>query len=52
VASRLCSKAARGQVLVSEPFYKALKTPPEVEALDPLELKGKSDTVPVYQVKL
>lgn len=52
VASRLCSKAARGQVIVSEPFYKALKTPPEVEALDPLELKGKSDTVPVYQVKL
>ena len=52
VASRLCSKAARGQVIVSEPFYKALKTPPKVEALDPLELKGKSDTVPVYQVKL
>ena len=52
VASRLCSKAARGQVIVSEPFYKALKTPPEVEALDPLELRGKSDTVPVYQVKL
>ncbi len=52
VASRLCSKAAGGQVIVSEPFYKALKNPPEVEALDALELKGKSDTVPVYQVKL
>ncbi len=52
VASRLCSKAAGGQVIVSEPFYKALKNPPEVESLEPLELKGKSDTVPVYQVKL
>ncbi len=52
VASRLCSKAARGQVIVSEPFYKALKNPPEVEALDPLEHKGKTDTVPVKQVKL
>ena len=52
VASRLCSKAKRGQVIVSEPFFQALKNPPEVEALDPLELKGKSDTVPVYQVKL
>ena len=52
VASRLCSKAKAGQVIVSEPFYKALKNPPEVEALEPLELKGKSETVPVYQLKL
>jgi adenylate cyclase len=52
VASRLCDKAAGGQVIVSEPFYNELKTPPEVEALEPLELKGKSDTVPVYQVNL
>jgi adenylate cyclase len=52
VASRLCSKAGRGEVIVSEPFFQALKNPPEVEALDPLELRGKSDTVPVYQVKV
>ncbi|MCZ6918710.1 MAG: FHA domain-containing protein [Gemmatimonadetes bacterium] len=50
IASRLCSKAAGGQVLVSEPFYKELKNPPEVEALEPLQLRGKSETVSVYQV--
>ncbi len=52
VASRLCSNAGRGQVIVSEPFYNALKNPPEVEALEPIELKGKSRTVPVYRLKL
>ncbi len=52
IASRLCSKADGGQVLISEPFYNVLKAPPEVEALEPLELRGKSETVPVYQVKL
>ena len=51
VASRLCSKAEGGQVIVSEPFYQALKNPPEVEALEPLQLRGRSDTVSVYQVK-
>jgi adenylate cyclase len=52
VASRLCSNADRGQVIVSEPFYNALENPPEVEALEPIELKGKSETVPVYRLKL
>ena len=52
IASRLCSKAGGGQVIISESFYNVLKAPPDVEALEPLELKGKSETVPVYQVKL
>jgi adenylate cyclase len=50
-ASRLCSKAQPGEILISEPFYKALKEPPEVEALEPLELKGKAKAVSVYRVK-
>jgi adenylate cyclase len=50
-ASRLCSKAEPGEILISEPFYKALKEPPEVEALEPLELKGKAKVVPVYRLK-
>ena len=49
-ASRLCSKAAPGEILISEPFYKALKQPPKVEALEPLQLKGKAQAVPVYRV--
>jgi len=50
-ASRLCSKAGPGEILISEPFYRTLKDPPEVEALEPLRLKGKSHAVAVYRVK-
>jgi adenylate cyclase len=51
VASRLCSKAGRGDILISEPFMRALPTLPPLEALDPIELKGKAKAVPVYRVK-
>jgi adenylate cyclase len=51
VASRLCSKAKGGDILVSEPFMAALRSPPELEALEPLDLKGKAKAVPVYRVK-
>ncbi|MFN2572353.1 MAG: adenylate/guanylate cyclase domain-containing protein [Gemmatimonadales bacterium] len=50
-ASRLCSSAGRNEILISEPFYKALKKPPEVEALEPIQVKGKAKKVPVYRVK-
>src|SRR3989454_3589168 len=51
VASRLCSIAGPDEILISEPFYKALKKPPRVEALEPLQVKGKTQKVPVYRVK-
>ncbi len=50
-ASRLCSKAGPGEILISEPFYKSLKKPPKVEALEPIQLKGKAQAVPVYRLK-
>jgi adenylate cyclase len=50
-ASRLCSSAGRNEILISEPFYKALKNPPKVEALEPIQVKGKAKKVPVYRVK-
>jgi len=50
-ASRLCSQAGPGEILVSEPFYRSLEHPPAVEALEPLQLKGKARVVPVYRVK-
>jgi adenylate cyclase len=50
-ASRLCSSAGLNEILISEPFYKALKNPPKVEALDPIQVKGKAKKVPVYRVK-
>ncbi len=50
-ASRLCSKAAKGEIMVSEPFYKRLKRPPQVEAREPIPLKGKSKPVANYLAK-
>ncbi len=50
-ASRLCSKAAKGEIMISEPFYKRLKKPPEVEAREPIPLKGKSQPVANYLAK-
>ena len=52
VASRLCSKAGPGEIVISEPFYKALKKRPKVEASEPLALKNKAQPVPAYRVKL
>jgi adenylate cyclase len=50
-ASRLCSKAAKGEIMISEPFYKRLKSPPQVEAREPIPLKGKSQPVANYLAK-
>jgi adenylate cyclase len=49
-ASRLCSAAGPGEILVSEEFRAALKTPPRLAAKPPMELKGKSQPVPVFAV--
>jgi adenylate cyclase len=51
-ASRLCSKAGPGEVLLSERLYRELASPPPVRALEPLPLKGKAQAVPVYSVDL
>src|SRR3989475_10311043 len=50
-ASRLCSSAGPNEILISEPFFAQLKGPPNVETLDPIQVKGKSKKVPVYRVK-
>ena len=50
-ANRLCRTAGPNEILISEPFYRLLKRPPTVEALDPIQVKGKSQPVPVYRVK-
>jgi adenylate cyclase len=51
VASRLCSSAGPNEILISESFYQALKKPPKVETLEPIQVKGKSKKIPVYRVK-
>ncbi|MBI4542426.1 MAG: FHA domain-containing protein [Gemmatimonadetes bacterium] len=50
-ASRLCSKAGKGEIMISEPLHQRLKSPPEVEAREPIPLKGKSQPVPIYLAK-
>src|SRR5690348_5733181 len=50
-ASRLCSKAAANEILISQQFFEQLEEPPQVETLDPIQVKGKSKKVPVYRVK-
>lgn len=50
VANRLCSAAGPGEILVSDEFRRALKTPPPMEQCPPMELKNKSQPVTVYRV--
>lgn len=50
-ASRLCSKAGAGEIIISQRFYDELKNQPAVDPEEALELKGKEQKVPVYRVK-
>ena len=51
-ASRLCSAAGGHEILISEEFRAALKEPPPLEAMAPMELKNKRKPVPIYRVAL
>ena len=50
-ASRLCSNAGRGEIIISEPLFKRLKSPPPTEAREPIKVKGKAQPVPIYLAK-
>lgn len=50
LASRLCSKAAPGQVLISDSMYRKLKGLVDVKTLEPIALKGFTEPVKVYEV--
>jgi adenylate cyclase len=50
-ASRLCSKAAEGEIIISQRFYDELKNQPAVDPQEAMELKGKAEKVNVYRVK-
>jgi adenylate cyclase len=51
-ASRLCSAAGPREILISDEFRRALTSPPPLVEMPPMELKGKSQPVPVYRVSL
>ena len=49
-AARLESNAERGQILISEQVYEAVKDRTEVTPIGEIPLKGKSNGVFVYQL--
>lgn len=51
VASRICSHARPGEVLIGEDTYKYLEELITADALAPMKFKGKSQEITVYQVR-
>src|ERR1041384_7340490 len=51
-ASRLCSAAGPREILISDEFRRVLSAPPSLTSMPPMELKGKSQPVPVYRVNM
>ena len=51
-ASRLCGVAEGHEILISDEMRRALRHPPRLIEREPVELKGKSQPVPVYSVEL
>jgi adenylate cyclase len=52
VASRLCSNAKGGEVLISDMLYQVLKSRPEVDQREPLSVKNRAQAVPTWMVKV
>jgi adenylate cyclase len=50
-ASRLCSAADGGEILLSDEMRRALSSPPPLDVCPPMELKNKNQPVRVYRVK-
>lgn len=50
LASRLCSTAEAGEILISEDIRRVLQSPPPLDEHPPLELKGNVTPVAVYRV--
>jgi adenylate cyclase len=51
VASRLCSNAKGGEILVSDALYQAISDKPPVEAMEPLSVKNRAQPVKVWRVR-
>jgi adenylate cyclase len=50
IASRLCSVADGGEILLTDDLRRALRQPPELRQHAPLELRGKSHAVRVFSI--
>ncbi|HII71555.1 TPA: GAF domain-containing protein [Candidatus Woesearchaeota archaeon] len=50
IAARLCSAAKAGQVIITENTYNEVKKLVKVQKLEPLQAKGKTNALEVYNV--
>ena len=50
VAARLEQAAPAQEILIGEPTYRLVRDAVEIEPVEPLELKGKSERVPAYRL--
>ena len=50
VAARLEQAAQPGEVLIGQPTLALVRDAADVEPIEPLELKGKSEPVPAYRL--
>ncbi len=50
IAKRLQENAAPGQILISARSYQAIKDAVQVQQIDPLNVRGKKQLIPVYEL--
>ena len=50
VAARLEQAAPHGEVLIGEPTLELVRGAVDVEPMEPLALRGKTDLVPAYRL--
>jgi class 3 adenylate cyclase/tetratricopeptide (TPR) repeat protein len=50
VAARLEQAAPANEILIGDPTYRLVRNDVQVEEVEPLELKGKSERVPAYRL--
>jgi len=50
LACRLKENAKAGEIIITQSTYDEVKDAVEVEPMEPIQVKGKSEPIPVYRV--
>lgn len=51
LSARLMSAAQPGQILINEPVHRAVAAHFQVEALEPIRVKGKTNPIPIFELR-
>ncbi len=51
LVSRLCSRAGKGEIVISNNVQSNLKLSHQMEKMAPFSVKGKSDKISAYKIK-